>query len=353
MDANDLITLTRPVTVQAQRCIHRYNARSSCSRCINVCPEHSIRLSGNEIEVDTCIGCGRCIQQCPLDVFSLDMPAAYAGNNGTCALVCAKSDIDDAPVVRTRCLAQFTAQDLAILVQKYGQVALYAESSDCDNCQCSWHPQAQLMLMEQNGLRDAAARVHIFHKRQDLLRCLGIKEGEGRRQFLKNMALRTRTETRKTLSGFAASYKEAAQTSLTQKQAPFEKVRSHGVVLHELLQHEPDQEAPLRLEKLNLTHCRFCRICERLCPWEALAYHEEEDQAWLLHHDALCARCGLCLDLCPEEGLSWRSGLKAGDIAQPHWRPLAHALQKTCVKCGQPFYTTEPDADHCPICQNK
>lgn len=353
MDADDLLLLTRPVTVHAQRCIHRYNSRSTCSRCINVCPEGGIGLTDNVIEADACIGCGRCIQQCPMDVFSLDMAAALEGNSGLCVLVCSKSDIDDAPVIRTRCLSQFTSLQLALLVRKFGQVALYAASDDCDGCQCSWYPRAQLLLMEQNGLQTAADHVHVFQKRADFLHYLNRDNDEGRRQFLKNLALRTRTETRRTVSDFFSSYKNAAQANLTQKQVPFEKVRSHGLAFHELLQAEPDQEAPIRLEKLSLTHCRFCRICEKLCPWEALAYHEEGDHAWMLHHDALCAHCGLCLDLCPEGGLSWRSGMSVKDMAQPHWRPLAKAEKRICVKCGQAFYSSDPSAEKCSICSNK
>ena len=354
MDVTEFIKLTQPVTIQSQRCIHTYNRNARCRRCMNACPEHSICLNDGVIEVSTCIGCGRCVQQCPLDVFQLDMKAALEGNDGHCALVCAKNDIDDAPVVRTRCLAQFSYLELAMLVQEFGDIALYAPEEACSNCECNWFPEAQHLLMVQNGLKSAAVHVHVFRDKRKLLAFLKAGEENYRRQFMKNLALRSRSEIGKAAEGFVRSYKNAAQENLKMKHMPFEKARSHSMVLHDLLQRAKEvEDMPLHLEKLTVTRCRFCHICEKLCPWEALSIFEEEGRAWLLHHDTLCSRCGLCVDLCPEHAMSWHLGLSVQDIIDPKWRPLIDAKMRICQTCGNSFYDSDSDASVCSICKNK
>ena len=111
------------------------------------------------------------------------------------------------------------------------------------------------------------------------------------------------------------------------------------------------QEIPL--QALTNTHCRFCRSCEKLCPWQAITIVEEEGRAVLAHHDVLCARCGLCLDICPEHGLHWDRGLTVENITAPHWRVLAEGAARECERCGEIFYTTEEGQIRCAVCRNK
>ena len=119
----------------------------------------------------------------------------------------------------------------------------------------------------------------------------------------------------------------------------FEKVQSHALLLNELYEESPQ--------------CRYCHICEKLCPWEAIAIIEEDGHAVLAHHDVLCARCGLCIDICPEKGLLWDRGLTRENIANPHWRMLQQGVAKTCSVCGETFYPTTDNQDVCLICKNK
>lgn len=359
MQIGDLLALASPVEVHAERCIHAFSPRASCRKCLAVCPSASISLTGGVIHVDTCDGCGRCIQICPHDVFAMDFTKAlHAPSEGPLIIACRKHDFSDIPVLAASCLQQFTWLQLGLLIERFGEVVLFADAKTCAACSFDWFPEGQLALIQRYGLADYADKLRVIQSEEEMQAYLSehFEDYNTRRGYMKNQLDHFKQMSKKYTRQSAEAYLDAfRETVHPEKALSFEKAQSQALLLHELYQSAPtprkEQEIPL--QALASSRCRFCRTCEKLCPWQALAIIEEDGHAMLAHHDVLCARCGLCLDVCPEHGLHWDRGLTVGDIAAPHWRALAEGDAQTCERCGDIFYPTEKGQSRCAICRNK
>ena len=336
MNLSDIISMTNPVQVHLERCIHSYSPRATCKQCVHFCPNGSIQLENGCIAVESCDGCGRCIQACPHDVFEMDFQTALAVKEGPLFISCKKEQLQDVPVMAAGCLQQFTWLQLALLVERFKDVYLYAEENRCNQCEFQWFPEGQIALMNKYGLENYSAHVHVVRNREMLTHQLNQTYGiiNTRRQFMMNqfsgMKHAAKNYTEQTLNATLESLNENLHKGVV-----FEKTQSHAILLNELYEKGiPNPKEELPLQALMSSTCRFCHTCEKLCPWQALAIIEEDGHAILAHHDVLCARCGLCIDICPEHGLMWSHGLTQGDIAEPHWRLLNEGEAVECECCG-------------------
>lgn len=356
MNLDNLISLTKPVRIHQNRCIRSFSVRSTCTKCIQQCPHHAIEFTNGVIEINNCAGCGRCVQACVHDVFEMDFPSALQIEKKPYILACKKHGRIDLPVVAVECLQQFTFLQLAIMVKQIGDVYLYCDEKECEQCPENWFPEGQLMLMERYGLEKYKDKIHII-KNEEVLWQLLNKESvivNERRAYIKNQLESVKSVASQYTKETVEAYTSAVTETLNINSQSFEKTQSHALLLAELYSHQEflvDKEIPL--QKLENTKCRLCHICENLCPWEALAIIEENGHAVLAHHDVLCARCGLCVDLCPEKGLFWNMGLSREGIYHPHWRVLAELDEKQCERCGEGFYPTEEKQSVCAFCKNK
>lgn len=356
MNVADLINITNPVRVHLERCIRSFSPRATCKQCVRYCPNGSIRLDNGHITVESCDGCGRCIQACPHDVFEMDFPTAIETKTGPLFITCKKELLQDVPVMAAGCLQQFTWLQLAILVDRYQDVYLYAKENKCDDCEFHWFPEGQIALMDRYGLQQYSMHVHVV---RDVTKFNALLHEvypaiNTRRQFMlrqidgvKHVA---KNYTEQSMAAYLSSFNEAWNN----KEVVFEKTQSHAMLLNELYEkciEKTEDEIPL--QALTASSCRFCHTCEKLCPWQAVAIIEEEGHAMLVHHDVLCARCGLCIDICPEHGLMWSHGLSQQDLAEPHWRLLKEGVAVECKRCGEMFYPVEAGQTYCAICKNK
>ncbi len=355
MNLSDIISMTNPVQVHLERCIHSYSPRATCKQCVHFCQNGSVQLENGCIAVESCDGCGRCIQACPHDVFEMDFQTALAVKEGPLFISCKKEQLQDVPVMAAGCLQQFTWLQLALLVERFKDVYLYAEENRCNQCEFQWFPEGQIALMNKYGLENYGAHVHVVRNREMLTHQLNQTYGiiNTRRQFMMNqfsgMKHAAKNYTEQTLNATLESLNENLHKGVV-----FEKTQSHAILLNELYEKGiPNPKEELPLQALMSSTCRFCHTCEKLCPWQALAIIEEDGHAILAHHDVLCARCGLCIDICPEHGLMWSHGLTQGDIAEPHWRLLNEGEAVECERCGEKFYPTEEGQTRCAICKNK
>lgn len=67
------VLLQPPVEVAAHVCLHQRLPRSTCRRCLEVCPAQALRLEGRTIRLDplACEGCGLCQGACWSGVFAM------------------------------------------------------------------------------------------------------------------------------------------------------------------------------------------------------------------------------------------------------------------------------------------
>ncbi len=53
---------------------------------------------------------------------------------------------------------------------------------------------------------------------------------------------------------------------------------------------------------INEAQCSGCRICNNLCPFNAILFHEEKIVSEI--NPALCQGCGTCVAACPAGAIS-------------------------------------------------
>ena len=58
---------------------------------------------------------------------------------------------------------------------------------------------------------------------------------------------------------------------------------------------------PIRAS-INAAQCSGCRICNNLCPYNAITYKESEGVSEI--NPALCQGCGTCVAACPAGAIS-------------------------------------------------
>ena len=53
---------------------------------------------------------------------------------------------------------------------------------------------------------------------------------------------------------------------------------------------------------IDADRCSGCRICNTLCPYSAIVFHEDTKKSEVL--TALCQGCGTCVAACPSAAIS-------------------------------------------------
>lgn len=76
--------------------------------------------------------------------------------------------------------------------------------------------------------------------------------------------------------------------------------------------------------------CTGCRVCERLCPTDALEWREGRDGGRLTVTPADCITCGLCVRSCPEDVLALTATAPANGPAER----VASITTSRCDRCG-------------------
>ena len=93
--------------------------------------------------------------------------------------------------------------------------------------------------------------------------------------------------------------------------------------------------------------CTGCRVCERLCPADALQWQDTRDGGRLTVTPADCITCGLCVRSCPEDVL----GLSA---TAPVSGPTERVVSITQPRCDRCRATLNPhDQRLCTACRSR
>lgn len=137
------------IYVATDRCVPVQHRRSSCRRCVEVCPVNAIEYEGRKLTLTNavCIGCGACATVCPTEaLIPLDPTEAALGNRASsvlkhndgvaciaCARIAAREGVSGDCFAEVPCLSRVNESLLLSLVAEGASEVLLVDGG-CHNC---------------------------------------------------------------------------------------------------------------------------------------------------------------------------------------------------------------------------
>ncbi len=92
---------------------------------------------------------------------------------------------------------------------------------------------------------------------------------------------------------------------------------------------------PLNARVVDTDACVGCRMCQRACPWDMMAFDEETEKATKCH---LCEGKPKCVEACPSEALRyvrWRDLTRTTPPRMAITAVIPPERTQACVDCHQ------------------
>ena len=347
---DDIETLSQAVSastmlVLPRRCSFMRSCNSKCRNCLKACPTNAIKRSMGRLSIDSqlCTNCGACATVCPTGVFATTAPSATeivrqardaaAAYGGIACFACAKDaeelGIDASRVVILPCL-DYLDEYLIIGLFSCGISKVAIFKRNCEGCAINGAPQIDATVAEARKLCKAwsiSSKVKIFSEVPPALcnsKSRVALTGDDKREAFRGAGT--------SLMGYAA---DAVNGILKGKKTP-EKPKEERIIVKTDEKIDPAScRAPRVLNMLNrlgiqpqdeviesklwselaidMSICRTCGCCSRMCPTGALMYDQREairkrDQmkmpGTLSYDPSRCIACGLCKDSCHTKAMS-------------------------------------------------
>jgi len=343
--------------------------RSSCRRCLSVCPVGAIEFGQDVVKVGSvCLGCELCVAVCPNGVFSVS-DAKGKDNPIADRLYCSKLIADQfdptssLPPEIIPCISSLSPTfllQLALRIKRPVEVS----TGQCERCVMErvlshfekvteevrslfelFRIPHQPLIVRRGTERDkAAARKHYhafettFDRRPHL----------ERRNFLLKLsgpvlyAGRPRHEEDGEKKDVMALEKRIPER-LTTLIALF---RDHQDVF------SPGDRIPFYAEIVIDSSCSGCGVCAVLCPTGALAIKRTERWAYMGWTPSHCSQCHLCEEACPERSLHLFPGLDVEKVIDESTHAIQSFNRNICPDCQYEFLSRK-EGDPCPYCQKQ
>jgi ferredoxin len=348
----------RPVALALEFCVRQRHRRSTCTRCVDVCPVGAITWdNGLEIDREACTGCGICAAVCPTAALEasgssndelLAQVQRAVERRGWVAFACPRARQGGgagAPGLTVSCLGRLD-EGLLVSAAACGAQSTWLVDGACEGCpQAVGRAVAGAALARCNALLEAFGVPARAAFRPDLPGALqagggnGSAEGVSRRGLFKVLARETaragqigagpeqgmqaRPEPRKTVGDLPRALPSSRLLLLA-------ALKRLGAPVAAALAGEED--GPFARFALG-ERCTGCQMCAFFCPTGALVKVEDEGRVGLAFRSALCTNCGLCRDICYRDAVvldhqvdlndvlavsvDW---LFVGDMEDPPWK---------------------------------
>jgi len=365
-----------PLKVDSSLCSRLITPRSTCRRCLEVCPSKCISFNSDNIEIGQCNYCGLCVTNCPNHVFSLDegilinnsLPdAPLIISCPVCLDICRGSD--KSAVTKINCLGQLYPELLSRLLAGSRCVVLLIDGARCAECLGFDPGLLQSNLTAFTKFFDNLGQLHIVSSSEELIPFLAQSGhqktlGLERRLFFKAIWTGAQNLPKKVLSSALEKLELEGEdraagspdvTSLDPAESP--AVRSSSPIKRKHLleafrgRELQNNHLALPYRKLNSAGCSFCEACTRLCPTKALKIDLDGDAKQMGFIPGRCTECGICLDICVFHSLSWSVNITAAEFLNQDPVPIASAQKRVCTQCQQEFWLAETgDSKLCSWC---
>lgn len=278
-----------PILVNPYKC----GSITRCNNCIVACPYEALKGKPPEIDLSKCTGCGLCTAYCPFELLS--MPGA-----GWSALI---EGVREAKRLNGRILVVFARRDDAPVIDHIideVNAPVFVELVD----ELGWINEKTLINLIMNG----AHTIIIYNGEDggdaDLLRHARDLRDKGLPIILAGALSELKAEEAPTITGgFEARIITATPVA--------------GVV------------------HVDPENCTICGACATNCPTQALTLENSGDGVALIFHHSKCVACRICEEICPHNAIRV---LYAFDQSMMGSRvTLARDETARCRRCGKPI----------------
>ncbi len=350
-----------PLSFQPQACLRSLRieaARSSCTRCQEVCARDAIRLDPLDVDPARCDRCRLCIPACPSTALS-ESDAARRANAGTLAqiepgatfaIACGCSSSPSAgPSARAPCLAAVDpAMGVAALAR--GATRLELHDGGCADC--------RLGSVAASTVQDLADRFSpaavAFGAEVD--RVSSPPRAEARAADPVRDPVVSRRAVFGSLFGQGRELAHAAATTFEERvaRANGDEAKQRGpgdaraLAADAMRRRPPLESTPVAIggtPRVDGETCSACGLCVAACAPEAIA--QPNDGGALVLTAERCTGCQACVAACDDGVLKVDA---TTDIAT--WGrdgvAIARPRETGCMSCGEAAISA--DIPYCPTC---
>jgi formate hydrogenlyase subunit 6/NADH:ubiquinone oxidoreductase subunit I len=333
--------------MELERCLRIRSRLSSCTRCIDACPEGALSI-GKEgfIVSERCTLCGLCMAACPTGAIAVAMQdtlgAGFLTLNDRRRLLACKKRIDEAQLMARQqmqigCLGMLFPVWLAGLAT-LGETPVTIWVGNCQECaegqNKPWAFEGDrlhigLLTIERGAMPENDA----FEQQNQL----------SRRSFFSFLAGSAQKSAAKSVSSLLPK----AKTSDPEAVLGVKRAVSRSGRLS-TLQAWPELWRGLFLRpEIDAERCSACMVCSRLCPTKALDVKDVDGKQAFVFDPLKCLGCGMCKDVCFEKALSLNPcGLNIQEAE------LVRVERRRCAGCSREWLFAG-ERTLCPACVKK
>ena len=265
-------------TIDGERCLQRYK-KGTCTRCETICPQEAIRPP--HIDPERCDDCGLCTAVCPMGAIrtqiDYETELTRIQEMEEPMLQCTKASSSGFP-----CLGVLTRHILWELGMRRELRIACAPCHSCRPAVAKWLSQEITACNEVLSLCGKSS-------------VLCVQAGDVK----KEQTVSRRSFFRALLQTVGQEVKAVAKREAGTGDSFFTQhwLANHG-------EHLPTASRIL-LSGIEVTNsCDGCRLCEKLCPHNALHFDLSEGESILTFRAERCTSCGLCAGNCPQQALT-------------------------------------------------
>lgn len=341
------------IELNSKLCINYKNKNLVCNKCIDICPTDALELVNNVpvINNNKCTNCGYCISTCDVLAFDnikspyseiINQINEFPESNITC-----DNAENHSKGIKVPCYLNI---DLNILLQlnKYKKtVSFYlGNCSTCLKAELNTIQDHVLDLQKQLNELSIPLTIKTYNTklneedneiingltRRELFQKISLKkfrnfkfeeEGDSNKNKITNILLKEKNlYKRRLFNGYIAEKKSQININVISKM--FTSIEISDM-------------------------CNGCGICEKICPTEAITWHNDSNSNNnLMFNNQACIACQKC-SACPENAIMLNN-ISFNEYINSENKILASFKLVKCTNCGDSFRTNESN-EICSLCQ--
>jgi ferredoxin len=361
------------ICASADLCQRVRYRKSSCQRCLEICPEKAITLNPGPTLNNSCTQCGLCQNACPTEVFQheigsdaalLNQAKKYLDQNRPSFpqekkmlwVHCHQAENQNEHGLALMCLGRITA-NIILGTALFGFDKIVLTKGICS--QCRFHQGEKLLaraimasriLLEGAGLGQFAIRIMEKKKRKEVLlsrRDIFSKLSNKVKNKAVNFAHHREKTIRKKLSAHPES--KAGKRPSPHRELLWKLTKQEGFDQAMRLKYNP--EFPWGKIKIKAKKCAACGICVALCPTGAISKKLENKRRLFYFNSSLCNNCNLCKEACPQNAIDFEKDFCLSDILESRTRVVARIKLTSCRICGKMMAAAKSEL--CATCRKR